>query len=457
MASGSYSMPSWSSVNVTRHTWNNGHSNTANTIARAVNNQLAALPAVRTDLISVQQPAHLVLFSAGNQLLQGVRGKTIEGDPGTVISRHKEVVILHAGNLKINSGSSPTTVQTRLATVTVNPDSKVVINDQSESAMRVTVIESRGDAGTIIANAGGVGAPLTFKAGEEVILADEKIDIDNLIPTDGLTPIIVSGGIVKKPEITKTQVAAARPPLAGKKKLPMRAMRVSTLSELTPVSFVSGAPNLAMNGWTKTEQSVKQAGDTQATATAPVQIVALPGAQFSHSSVNNLKLSSGAVFLPAKADTTIDMPLVQVKVRKNAIAMVEANKTSCRIKALSGPDEVEVQAGDETVSVGPGEEIIISDHQLTRAEAHPVDGIARRIRQAKQLNNSLHLARNDFSMVSLMNFPGNLAMMKQIDDKGKLVDKLVKTAVVVEMVTKSHGKYSFAAQDEQVKLSRALP
>ena len=61
---------------------------------------------------------------------------------------------------------------------------------------------------------------------------------------------------------------------------------------------------------------------------------------------------------------------------------------------------------------------------------------------------------NDFSMVSMLRYAANRQAILTTDTEGTLLARLMKTAAVVEIVTRGRGQYSYYQPEEAVSVAQ---
>lgn len=427
-----FSCPSMSLVNP----------NMASTVNSATTQSTGALLNVS------QQESHLVLFSSGNQVLHGGKGRAVAGAPGTVLTQRKDMIILHSGRVTVSSGLEPACVQTASGSVQMQPEALAIIDQQPGKPLRVLAVVGGAKESIAVRNADR-SIPLT--PGEELIVAESGIDAEDLIPADGLDRVLVPGGIEKHPTIAKTKFSVADVLPARKQ----RAGKYTHITHSTPAPITSKeAPKAPVsNGWEVSSAVLNDDDDAK-----PMQFVAQPGTRILQTQEGKLNLIFGSVLLPAQAaDATVDTILSRIKIKKNGIAMIESVGNVCRVKAMSGPGDVSVISDNKVIDLAPGEEVMVSDHKPSASEVVPQDAIARRVKTSQSLreteDGNLTLNVNDFSMISMLRYPGYLQIIKKTDKDGKMVDRLIKTAAVVEMVTRGRGVYAYGAEPAQTQVA----
>ena len=379
-----------------------------------------------------QGQQNLTLFSASNQVLQGARGQVIGGAPGTMIEQDKNFIILHKGRLTMRSGHGASIVRTRVGEIKLNPNTIAIIDDRGEKSLHVIAVAGEGEA-LSVSSPICQGKDLTARSGQELILSSNGIEEEEFIPSEG-AEIIVSGAIEKRPHVARTKaslpVLFEAPSSARAGKL-ARLSRGGKFMENTQQGFKGKIWDLL-----------------DPRSSAPMQIVAEAGSKFEEQD-GTLKLLAGTIFVQAKSDIRIETPFLKAEAKRNAVLMLQNEETITRIKAFSGPCELTAKFGTSKIELAPGQELVVSSHELNKDELNPADFVARRIRATESAHDGLHHAINDFSITSMLHYAGYRSMLSRSDLNGKLTDRVLKTAVVVEMVTRFRGQYAYSTQYEK--------
>lgn len=397
--------------------------------------------AVTNMIISAQQQAQLTLFSSANQVLQGGRGQILSGDMGTLLSQEMDTIILHRGKLTIDSGDEITTVKTAVGEVRIKPSTIAIIDNQAGKPLQVVALCGQDEAISVTPKTSR-GIEVTARAGQQLLVHDEE-----MIPVDG-AETVVAGGVelrygVQKSDVSVEDVLEQYQRRAGKS-----ARFGGHVSNPADTTAANSRKRFRTEFWDLLDQK----------GSAPLQIVVQPGSQVQQDSEGNTKLLYGALFVSAKADTTISTPTLKVIVKRNGLAMIETDDNICRVKSFSGPGDLQVVSDDSTTELAPGQELMSCSHAPSDVEVIPADAIARRFR-SKDIVAGKHIRLNDFSILSMVRCPGYRKMIAEVDQSGKLAEKILKTGVVVEMVTKARGQYAYSSlyqqKDDRQKLSSA--
>lgn len=395
--------------------------------------------AVSSIIISAQQQAQLTLFSSANQVLQGGRGQIISGDMGTLLSQEMDTIILHRGKLTVDSGEEMTTVKTASGDVKIKPSTIAIIDNQAGKPLQVVALCGQDDAISVTPSR---GVEVTAKAGQQLLVHDEE-----MIPVDG-AETVVAGGVELRYNVQKSDISVGEVLEQYQRRAGKSARFGGHISNPADTTSANSRKRFRTEFWDLLDQK----------GSVPLQVVVQPGTQVQQDSDGNTKLLYGALFVAAKADTTIKTPTLQVSIKRNGLAMIETDENICRIKSVSGPGDLQVISDDSTTDLAPGQELLSSNHAPSEVEVIPADAIARRFR-SKDTFGGKHIWLNDFSILSMVRCPGYRKMIAEVDQSGKLEERILKTGVVVEMVTKARGQYAYSSlyqqKDERQQLSSA--
>lgn len=395
----------------------------------------ATIGAVSNVIVSVQQQSQLTLFSSTNQVLQGTRGQVFGGEAGTLLSQQRDMIILHKGRLAVDSGKAETIIKTSKGEVKIAPSTIAIIENQVGKPLQVLALQ--GNENAISLNGPATrGIEVKARAGQQLIVAEQE---DEMIPAEGAETII-SGGVemrssVKRADISVNDVVEEYHRRAGK---------------MARLASLGGNPADTTAALARRQSGPDNWNLFGEKSNTPLQVVAQPGAQFQQDEQGNIKLLFGSLFIAAKTNSTITTAFGTVELKRNGISMIDTDARICRVKSFSGPGDLHVQAGSSQYDLAPGHELLICTTSPSDVEIIPADAIARRNRtQSKLVDEQQHHLLNDFSICSMLRYPGYRKMIAEADQSGKLAEKILKTAVVVELVTRAHGSYAYSSLYDQ--------
>jgi hypothetical protein len=172
-----------------------------------------------------------------------------------------------------------------------------------------------------------------------------------------------------------------------------------------------------------------------------------------------LTMRSGEMFINPLFDTTIRTAVAEIKARKGALLTVSVEEFGLRVAACSGPGDVTVEVGGRTITMAPGEEIIISERMLQNNDRLKADGIGRRHFIDGALANGLYVTTCDISIISMMTNAQHLQSLRHPTtpmEKG-ITAKLLTGAAAVQTVTQSRGAYQSRQRETNNKQSEYTP
>ena len=114
-----------------------------------------------------------------------------------------------------------------------------------------------------------------------------------------------------------------------------------------------------------------------------------------------------------------------------------------RVAVCSGPGDIVALAGKTPIVLAPGQELLLSKHSLSETAAASSDGVGRRAYHSFKLENGLYANVCDISLagiISKLDSQHSIVNSKNESNR-RIVQRLLKTAVVVQQVTNSKGAY----------------
>ena len=123
-------------------------------------------------------------------------------------------------------------------------------------------------------------------------------------------------------------------------------------------------------------------------------------------------------------------------VKKNSIFALEESPNELRVKCFSGPGDVRMECGERTITLAPGEELMISSAPIgARAMS---DAVGRRNLRTVELGTNLHGQLAEFSILSYLQ---NTQYISQLDRNGKTFSKMLKTAAALHSLGRARTPY----------------
>lgn len=436
---------------------NSNSSNRNTAVAPASTNTLRAVGNVslnrgsESGLVHVtQNQLRMTLVTRSNQILSGNlggRGNFMMASEGSTFTNKRGMVVLHSGRLHASAGPDGAMIMANGQKVSLAPNSAAVINVNSRGT--VSVAQTGGNqAGVCISSEDGAAVALNPC---DLVHVSDDLSSDDLIDVNGQSEP-VSAGITH---------------FGGQKKMLKQTIAVENYleQELLPASRSMNLGTSARNGRNRFLSSVAAAARRQNPSyTVPSQhsagqkddgqpgtidLYAAEGSQIQRTSASSMNLINGMVMLRAPGTTTVQTDFAKVTAERGALVAVEQQDGITRVRALSGPGDTIVTAGNKTVQLNPGEELMLSAQPLKRNDMNPADGIGRRMSKPFRVAG-FYAALSDFSIASFIH--GDQRVRDFISQGDNMFEGLLKTAVAVEMVTSPRGRYSSTP-----KATAALP
>lgn len=166
-----------------------------------------------------------------------------------------------------------------------------------------------------------------------------------------------------------------------------------------------------------------------------------------------VSLIRGDMFMNPLQKMVIKSGSAEIYASKNALLTVSAFGETVRVIACSGPGDVSVKVGSQTIALSPGEELLVSSKRLIEEDTRTSDGIGRRNSKVFPAGKNLWVALSDVSIMTLLMHAPHLnsliyppSLLEQ-----QISNRLLKTAAVVDQVTRARGPYQLKAAPEAVE------
>lgn len=423
--------------------------------------------------LMVGEEGDLVLFTTASQTYIGGFGSdddsVIEAVPGTVISKKrklKRTVILHTGRMVVDGGKESVTVNTRCAAVLIQPESSALVDVVPGKPVRIMALAGEDNKAARVSLKDG--KEVNLNPGEELIVGDESLSDEDLIPTDGIDRQVVNAGleiheknmvakeIFSLPEllekdliiaghvvrlggygkaagtnrlVNKIAVAAARRDPAFN----IQKLAVSERVMRSPVIIASAA----------TARAESDDPDLASVGAPPVSMLAARGSTFKLNRTGNIDVVDGSAFLVLPTTHVINTPVGKVIARKGSLLSLDSGRTKMRVRACSGMGDVTVVAAGKKVALAIGQEILVADHRPEKSDALPDDGVGRRNVVAHAIDEKFTAVLSDFSIPSMIVANPHLLALRMpvTSEEKKVSDQLIKMSAVLQQVTSKHGPY----------------
>ncbi|MBI4533017.1 MAG: hypothetical protein HY711_03640 [Candidatus Melainabacteria bacterium] len=173
---------------------------------------------------------------------------------------------------------------------------------------------------------------------------------------------------------------------------------------------------------------------------------AAPGSDFQVPHRNRLNLISGEILVEATGSGVVSCPVAEVYVKRRSVVLFVARQGTMRCQVLwdAGIGSVTIICHKHRVKLGPGDEALVTDHDPDYREIMMSDDIGRRRIKVHNLVEGKAITTAEFSLLqALERDPLLYDVFHSSNPHDKsLLENILKTAAVLDMVTAGHGYYS---------------
>lgn len=174
--------------------------------------------------------------------------------------------------------------------------------------------------------------------------------------------------------------------------------------------------------------------------------VAAPGAQLQFTAPDRAELSSGRLLVEAQKAGVVVTPLADIYIKRKALVLLRVKPSSTRCLVLwdKGFSSVSVVCNKKHVRLGPGHEVLVTDHAPDYREIAQEDEIGRRTIKVHQVGSGRAVTTAEFSLLHALERDALLSSVfhDPQDRDRQLKERIVKTAAVLNLVTARHGYYT---------------
>jgi hypothetical protein len=428
-------------------------------------------------------------------VFEGEHGNAIVGAGGTAFAPIAErTILLRDGKLVALSGSTGMFIDTSAGRLSIPKDSTIVVEQKPSGLVRIANL-SGGTAEVAITH-GGLTRNLTATPGQEVAIADNTLAEEELIPVDGVSRTTIEAGIiiqglqVKKDEFDRKAMVdnevllqcnlgcftlkirkkiddlkAEVGNLTGKK-IGIRNGRMpatvtgsigggqSSRAGSRNTAPLSSEPLSSKPSTGNAYQPISFTQPAAASSAREVYTTSADGATFKHAGQLNLvvekpgffNLKDGETLVASHKQTIVRAGEHIFRFGAGTIAMLSrtGDVIKCRSLWEGHADSIAVYSGGKWVTISAGQELIVAPSDVLITATMKDDSVGRRHLRDFDLDKAHHLAKCDFSIVSLMQ---TNSIIKQMladgeDNNQPLARKIMKMAVCLNLVTATHGSYS---------------
>jgi fibronectin-binding autotransporter adhesin len=377
-------------------------------------------------------------------------GLLIVGSKGTMLSPLSNgIVELHGGRMLATTGAKPLQIQTSHGIVKLEPGSSAIIDQKSTGVTQVDVLV--GAPASVQVNSKDEHKLITANAGEEVVTASGDIDDEEMIPVDGVDRSLEASLVVADTKATKSSVSVSQ--LLEKDNLvncvfgclpnAVRA-RLEKVKDKSG-SHVAQAPVPAMAYKLVNQPMEVESNETSKLKIPTGSIRFSSNAQFlSEPAV--LKLSNGQVLVAAQKPMIVETKQSSIHLNAGDTAVVSCNAHSTSVTPLwqKQVSSITIQVGKETLRSPEGDEVVVCDSQTSLAEMQKKDPLARRLVRIRNLAEGPAIMTSEVSCLSLIRQTPVLMTLFKSKEPADIAmrQKMEKMAVVLSIVTDSHGNYA---------------
>ena len=173
------------------------------------------------------------------------------------------------------------------------------------------------------------------------------------------------------------------------------------------------------------------------------------GADLKITGQDRMDLTSGKLLIETTGQCVVATPLADIFIKRKALVLIRANKSSSRCLVLWDHDlgSVTVVCQKRHVRLGPGEEAYVTDHDPKGNEIMD-DEIGRRRVKVHVLGSGRAMTTDEFSLMQAMERdPLLYEMFRSPDGRDRMLkERIMKIAAVLNMVTGRRGFYTTGAR-----------
>lgn len=203
------------------------------------------------------------------------------------------------------------------------------------------------------------------------------------------------------------------------------------------IAYTTGAP-----GFTSIEKTTKQLSEIQLD-TCLVRHSGDSDISYREGQVN---LHSGEILVHSPLRTEILSGEYLVSVDPGTVALITRENKVLKVRALYElhANGVAIKAGDNTIKLSVGQEVMLAPHSVHLKAADKNDYVGRRKIVEATLPNGHAMSRSEFSHIGLIEEADVLTMLfrSSAPHDRQLSGKLIKMAACLMTVTGSHGAFS---------------
>lgn len=393
-------------------------------------------------------------------------------------------VTIKEGRLAIAAGSKGTHVNTMFGTVDI-PDGSAGILEQKVAGV-VRLVNLAGDNITVNVSANGKSKSLSAAIGEELVIAANSVDEEELISTDGVDREPITGAVTvadiglksRKSRVDRLMMANKEPLLvcnmgcmtaASKKRWEKVIQSMNGKSapiaqstqgrKVSSINRSAAAQNLTSIEPAVLDESVlKPIRFLQSAASSPqnlsIQTLTTKSCSVKHTTSTKvsiessgiLNLKEGEVLIHAAQATVVKSGSSTLSLDPGSVALIRNTAGLLKVVNLYEPKGHSIKAviGRHALTLASGQEVIVGANDGSVPSELKRDATGRRRIKQVDIAKGSTIMRSEVSLVSLLGRDELLSKLLKSNapyDR-QISKKLIKMAVCVNQVTAGHGAYS---------------
>lgn len=394
--------------------------------------------------------------------------------PAIFAPSNDRTLLLKEGKLLVIAGEGMIVVRTPMCNVTIPVNSAATVEFSPSGLTRVTGLAG-GKASCSVTRQGET-IILTAAAGEQLILAEDVVpeseiqcvpDVPNkkniswLVRLAGLrgekfsfdrAEMVAREGLLNCTlgcftKLQQTMIDQIRKSMMSETTKELKSMIPARSRTL--ISKARGGNHFAAVGFGQILDLTT--ADVIAMKSASANVRYSAGANIEIAGANRLNLKSGDALVSTNAATTIAAGRYTVHMQPHAIALISNRGDHLTVRNLyeSKQTSLTISTDDQRhLGTQLGHELIIGKQTMSHTQVLNEEPVGRRRMRHNDLGKTHSVVSSEVSIVSLLqntNLLSQLQRSQHPDDKAML-NKIMKMAVSLQLVTQKHGNYSIISR-----------
>ena len=367
-------------------------------------------------------------------------------EEGTEVKKEDDKVYLSRGKMVVSTGKKSESLSTPEGELKVNPNSTVVVH----VSVSGTVSAASLNGSTSLTKSGGESS-ISIEKGEELVSNKDGLEEEELIPVDGVERgEVITAGLTKQGgRATVKRTVSVKQMISKDIMINGSLIHVRGATKKQHNSYVenlkSSSDSQAPVKPIAYVQSVQSAAQTTNPSSPSKSALTLSsaGTNLRQSAPGFIKLDSGDLFLHAKSDTVIGSKFCNVIAKKGCCLNISTSNEKTTIRVCSGVKSAKVLVGKNASLLSAGEELVISKRNLKNTDVYNSENIGHRNTRTMHCLG-YYFAHSDFSIPALLSSKDYLRSLLHAKDYSmiSLRERVLKSAVTVQMVQGKYGRYS---------------